>query len=205
MNLKVVLFSIIFAIITFILAINSILNIILPIKMFNNNIQFFSDMIIGYLFKLFIPYVFMVTFNIKVILRLRQSKRRAGLNNSLRQTNPTNSATDKGTRFTITTIIIDLIFLIFNLPQTLLISYDLVTNFLIEMNIYQGWIFYICVDISTLLSLSFSTALVFMFIIFNRIFRKELFIFFRLQKFINIISPNFLNSNSNRVQVNNLP
>ena len=185
------LFSIIIAIIAFILAINSIFNIILPLKMIRNKIQFFSEIIIGYFVQLFIPYVFMVTLNIKVILRLRQSKRRAGLNNSVRQMNFTNSVTDKGTRFTITTIIIDLIFLVFHLPQTLLISYEMVTNYLIDMNIYKGWIFYMCVDFSTLLSLSYSTALVFMFLIFNRIFRKELVIFFRLDKLSNVISTIF--------------
>lgn len=198
------LFSIIIAIITFILAINSIFNIILPLNMKRNKIQFCLEIIIGYFVKFFIPYVVMLTLNIKVILRLRQSKRRAGLNNSVRQRNPANSVTDKGTRFTITTIIIDLIFLVFNLPETLLMSYDIVITYLFNMNSSLGSIFFMCEDFSTLLSLSYSTALVFMFLIFNRIFRKELFVLFRLDKLVNNIYPNFLNSTTNRVPVINL-
>lgn len=169
-----------------------------------SKIQFFFEIIIGYFIKFFTPYVIMVTLNIKVILRLRQSKIRAGLNSSVRQMNPTNSATDKGTRFTITTIIIDLIFLIFNLPETLLLSYDVIMTYIFYRNNYQGWIFYTCENFAILLSLSYSTALVFMFLIFNRIFRKELFIFFRLDTLVNNIYPNFLNSSTIRVQVINL-
>lgn len=199
------LFSIIIVIITFILAINSIFNIILPLKMKRSKIQFCLEIIIGYFVKFFIPYVAMLALNIKVILRLRQSKRRAGLNRSVRQTNPTNSATDKGTRFTITTIIIDLIFLVFHLPETLLMTYEIVITYLFNRNSSLGLIFFVCEDFSSLLSLSYSTALVFMFIIFNRIFRKELFMFLRLDKLINNIYPNFLNSSTNRVQVINLP
>ena len=143
----------------------------------------------------------MVTLNIKVILRLRQSKRRAGLNSSSRQTNRTNSANDKGTRFTITTILIDLIFLVFNLPQTLLNSYYMVMHLLNDKNIHVGRVFNICNNFAVILSLSYSAALVITFLIFNRIFRKELIIFFRLEKLTNFFSPNFLNSSSNRVQI----
>ena len=168
-----------------------------------SKIQFLSEIIFGYFVKFFIPYVIMVTLNIKVILRLRQSKRRSGLNNSARQT-MSNSATDKGTRFTITTLIIDLIFLIFNLPEALLLTYDVIMTYILYRNNNQGWIFYTCENFAILLSLSYSTALVFMFLIFNRIFRKELFIFFRLDKLVNNIYPNFLNSSSIRVQVINL-
>ena len=198
-NLKVVLFSIISTILILILAINSILNIILPLKIKKYTINVFVEMILSYLVQFCIPYVIMVTLNIKVILRLRQSKRRAGLNNSVRQMNSTNSITNKGTRFTITTILIDIIFLVFHLPQTLLISYEIVIFYIINMNIYHGWVFYMCVDFSTFLSLSYSAVLVIMFIVFNRIFRKELVIFFRLEKLINFISPNFLNYSSNRL------
>ena len=141
----------------------------------------------------------MVSLNIKVILRLRQSKRRVRLNKSLRQTNQTNSATDKGTRFTITTILIDVIFLVFNFPDALFDSYYLIIRYLISMSIHLGWFFDLCYHFAPVLSFSYSAALVLMFIIFNRIFRKELVIFFRLEKLIHIFSPNFSNSSSNRM------
>ena len=98
------LFSIIIAIIALIFAINTTVQIIFALKINDLNIKSFAVTIIRYFFRFYIPYVIMVTLNIKVILRLRQSKRRVS---SSRQPN---LATDKGTRFTITTILIDLFF-----------------------------------------------------------------------------------------------
>ena len=191
---KVVLFSIIIAVITLILAINLTIYIILPLRISGFRRDMFTfEKIVIYTVKFSIPYLTMVALNIMVILRLRQSKRRVGLNSSARQTNPANSATDKGTRFTTTTILIDVIYLVFNLPYILISIYAL---FIIDQ--YYIDIIYVFVIFGNLLPISYPAALCIMFIIFNRIFRKELVVFFRLDKFVNCISPNFLNSSSNR-------
>ena len=138
----------------------------------------------------------MVSFNTKVILRLRASKRRSGLNNS-RVRQRTNE-TDKGFRFTISTILIDLIFLIFNFPEIFLTGLNYAEKMIFKLNTNNGVIFSICVDFSSLLSLSYSAVLIFVFLIFNRIFRKELLLVFRLKKLIKLISPNYFNSSTNR-------
>ena len=135
--------------------------------------MFTFEKIVIYTVKFSIPYLKMVTLNIMVILRLRQSKRRFGLNSSARQTNPANSATDKGTRFTTTTILIDVIYLVFNLPYILISIYAL---FIIDR--YYIDIIYVFVIFGNLLPISYPAALCIMFIIFNRIFRKEIVVFF---------------------------
>lgn len=117
----------------------------------------------------------MVSLNVKVIIRLKQSKRQTCLR--------TNNNRDRSTQFTISTILIDLIFLIFNLPEALNLTFKLPT---ISNNLRT--IFIIYENFSVLLKLSYSAFLVFIFIIFNRIFRKELFAFFRLQKFVDFMS-----------------
>ena len=119
------LFPIIIAIITLIPAINTTIHIIFELKINDVNKKNFIELVLSYFVKFAIPFLIMVTLNIKVILRLRQSKRRAGLNNSVRQRNSANSATDKGARFTITTILIDLIYLLFNLPDALVSCFSI--------------------------------------------------------------------------------
>ena len=192
------LFSIVLAIITLIIAINSTFYLIIPLKIKDiYAVMFLYEKIVYDSIQFFIPYVIMVTLNIMIILRLRQSKRRAGLNNSLRQMNQANSAIDKGSRFTITTILIDFIFLVFNFPCVLISIYNV-------LSIYK--IFTFTFDLTNIfasfgyvLFTSYSAVLFIMFIVFNRIFRKEFVIFFKLEKLVNIFSPNFLNSSSNRI------
>ena len=145
----------------------------------------------------------MVSFNVKVILRLRASKRRSGLNNVrlLRRTNES----DKGFRFTISTILIDFIFLIFNSPEIFLSGFNHIESMLLNsVNTTNNIVFYISMKFSLLLSLSYSAVLILVFLVFNRIFRKELIRVMRCKKLINIFSPNYFNSSSNRIDVFNM-
>ena len=205
---KVVLFSIILAIMALIFAINSIYFIEMKTELVNNSTRInitscqgtrVVNQSIEYCVQFFIPYLIMVNLNIKVLLRLRQSKRRAGLNSSSRQTNQVNSAANKGTRFTITTILIDLIFLVFNFPQILINIYSLINFKILPKLFISSSILPISVNFINLFSFSYSAFLVLMFLIFNRIFRKEFCYFFRLTNFVNIFSSNMLNSSTNRV------
>lgn len=177
-------------------------NTITIVSCFQKNQQLISaERFLGFFFRLFIPYAIMVSFNVKVILRLRASKQRSGLNNS-RVRGQTN-ITHKGFRFTISTILIDLIFLIFNSPEIFLSGFNYIERMIFKLNTSNGVIFNIFFDFSLLLSLSYSSVLIFVFLVFNRIFRKELFLVFRLKKLINIISPNYFNSTSNRIDIFN--
>ena len=140
----------------------------------------FAERFLIILVRLFIPFSTMLCLNIKVILRLRDSKKRTGLNTSMTERNQ--ATTDRDSRFAITTILIDLIFLVFNLPNILTIGYYflneyVVTNFIIDL----------ISTYSVLLSLSYSAALVLIFLIFNRIFRKEFIAVFRLGKLARIL------------------
>ena len=192
------LFSIVLAIITLIIAINSIFYLIIPLKIIEiYAVMYLYEKIVFNCIQFFIPYVIMVTLNIMVILRLRQSKRRAGLNNSLRQMNQANSAIDKGSRFTITTILIDLIFLVFNFPCILISIYNLLIIYKVFTVTFDLTIIFSC--FGYVLFSSYSAVLFIMFIVFNRIFRKEFVNFFKLEKLVNILSPSFLNSSSNRI------
>lgn len=113
--------------------------------------------------RVYIPYVVMVTINTKVIIRLRKSKRQS------------NARTDRSTRFATSTILIDLIFLIFNLPETLLYAYQNIT----QIN-HSRALFFVFLHLSGLFSSSYSAVLIFIFLFFNRIFRKETVALFRL-------------------------
>ena len=113
--------------------------------------------------RVYVPYVVMVTINTKVIIRLRKSKKQS------------NARTDRSTRFATSTILIDLIFLIFNLPETLLSAYKNIT----QVN-NSSVLFFVFLHFSSLFSSSYSAVLVFIFLCFNRIFRKETIVLFRL-------------------------
>lgn len=115
--------------------------------------------------KIYIPSLIMVGLNVKVILRLRKSKQRllAG------------QAADRRSnlkKFAVSTILIDLIFLILISPEAFFKIYFL---FLTD-NKYKFLIAGI-IDIFNDFSLSYSGLLIFIFLIFNRLFRKELISF----------------------------
>jgi hypothetical protein len=133
--------------------------------------------------KFNIPYLIVLGLDIKAILRLRESKRR------VTSTNAQNG--NRKFKFAISTLLIDLIFLIFRLPETLFQVYDISRCF-IRGNFNSDNAFF--TTFLTTISYSFSTALVFIFFIFNKIFRKEFLIFFR---FNCSFMRNFLTSTSN--------
>ena len=201
------LFSIILAILILVLATNttylitytSVIKDYFNRTTINNCYQsrevYLAERFLGILVRLFIPFASMLGLNIKVILKLRDSKKRTGLNRSMGQRNPTTS--DRDSRFAITTILIDLIFLVFNLPNVLLLGYTYLNEYAARNFIYGT-----LSTFSVLLSLSYSAALVLIFLIFNRIFRKEFIAVFRLGKLAQIstfgvFSFNFLLNSNN--------
>ena len=119
--------------------------------------------------KFSIPYLIVLCLDIKAILRLRESKRRV-TNTS---TNVQNG--NRKLKFAVSTLLIDLIFLIFRLPETMFQAYDVTQSFITGNFSINSKIF----PILDAVSYSFSTAQIFIFFIFNKIFRKEFCIFFR--------------------------
>ena len=125
--------------------------------------------------KLYIPYFIMVGLDIKVILSLRQSKKRAlngrGVQNSMN-------------KFTISTILIDLIYLIFKSPQIVFQFYSYIL--IIRGEFYgitnEKFLIDLLNKLSDDIAFSYSAFIIFIFVIFNRLFRKEIIFFYRLDK-----------------------
>lgn len=116
------------------------------------------------LVKIYIPYFIMVGLNIKVILRLRDSKK------ALQGPGVRNNTS----KFAVSTILIDLIFLIFKSPEALLQIYSYIKQrqpTLQDLNQVNPVI--LIVNISTDVALTYSAVLVFIFLVFNRLFRQE--------------------------------
>ena len=118
--------------------------------------------------QVLIPYLVMMSFNLKVIIRLRKFKHHG--NQSLAKVN---SSSSKSYVFTRNTIIIDVIYLIFNLPLTVIDIYCFVlfyfqTRLLISPNME------FILQIILLFPYIYSSFLFILFIVFNKIFRGEL-------------------------------
>lgn len=117
----------------------------------------------------------LILLDIKVILSLRQSKKRAsngrGVQNSMN-------------KFTISTILIDLIYLIFKSIRVIFQSYTFIM--IIRGESFgvsnKNFIFNLFYKISDDIAFSHSAFIIFIFVIFNRLFRKEIICFFRLDK-----------------------
>ena len=120
--------------------------------------------------KIYIPYLLMVGLNVKVILVVRKSKKNA-IGSRL-----------KMNRFTFSTILIDLIFLIFKMPDAF-VQMFLFVNRILKRIVFND--LFLVSDIFSSISFSYSVMLIFIFLIFNRLFRQELVAFFRLSIFIN--------------------
>ena len=120
--------------------------------------------------KYLIPFLIMVSLNVKVVLELRKSKklellRRGSIRNNL-------------TVFTNSTILIDFIYLAIKSPEVVFQAVVLVTNDDITY-------FNFLMRIFPYVSFVYSVAILFIFLVFNKIFRSELVVFLRLNRFFN--------------------
>ena len=187
------MFSILFALFIFILILNSTNFIFDILQNTNRNLTFVQmrKLEIKFsmyepIYKLYIPYFIMVGLDIKVILSLRQSKKRVlngrGVRNGMN-------------KFTISTIIIDFILLIFKSPQTIfqLYSYVIIIREGFSRIINVSFLFDLSSRLIDDIAFSYSAFIVFIFVIFNRLFRKEIICFFRLDR-LSVFSISLMNS-----------
>ena len=138
----------------------------------------------------FIPFGVMLTLNLLVIWNLKQSKVRVGVSSVVQiassQSGQQTSRqfSNKEFRFMVSTLIIDFIFLFFYLP--LGVNFGVVTYNLfgtsITSNPVSNAAYNLASNIIQLLALSHTSALFFVFMIFNRNFRKEIIVLLRLNK-----------------------
>lgn len=140
------------------------------------------------LMRIFIPFGIMLTLNLIVIWRLKQSKRRVNATNVIQSgsSQQTNRALGKKElRFAVSTLLIDFVFLVFYLPMGadyIIQIYKLYNNSLTSDQVIRAS-YQIYTNTCLMLSLAHTSALFFVFVIFNRYYRVELFTLFRLDRF----------------------
>ena len=181
MNKKLVLFSIIFGLFVFILCANSpyFIRSAEGFEMSDENNTIYA--FIKIFMEIYIPYLVIVILDIMVIVRLKRSK-----------TNKSSGSTRRRTsRFTINTILIDLIYLIIYFPTAFMSVFLIINRFKILQS-FANLVAFIGLIVQ-LLPYLFSCYNFFIFIIFNRNFRSE---------FLSIFS--ILNINSCFKRNNNL-
>ena len=167
MNKRWILYSIIFGLLVFISSANSIHLIKYP-SISTTNIKINKMLlllIIDVLIKICIPCLIIVVFDLMVIVRLKRSKSEIAARQPTRRS--------KSSRFTINTIIIDSLFLIFNLPS--------ISSFCIsfKLSLDESKNITLALKIIELFSNIYSHLFFILFLIFNRIFRHEFISIFK--------------------------
>ena len=173
MSKQWLLYSIIFGMLVFILGINSpnyirCTTLKIGNETFKTKEMLCDDIvvltgIIRMLMQFVIPYLLMVIVDVNVIIRIRKLKICLGE----RQSN-NNS---KSMKFSRNSILIDFIFLIFNLPPTIFNAYSFIISILPELNIFQ--LYFNMSAVFNIFPYFYPSILFLVFITFNRIFRSE--------------------------------
>ena len=138
-----------------------------------------------------IPFLIMVILDILVVFRLKRSRMQTHGSNS-RQT----GQSSRSYRFTINTILIDLIYFIFNFPFTICNIIFLIDRLNKILSVYNQKIVRFVNDIVSLFPFIYSCFLFFTFLIFNRNFRSEFFSIRFMSKLKKILK---INTDSSRV------
>ena len=134
--------------------------------------------IITILFRAYIPFTLMLIFDIIVFRRLKASKRRVGVTQMGQRKQP-GTISNKEYNFIISTIFIDLAFVVFYTPVAVYVSITVADT-------YVNWdqltstainLFYSC---AMLLAYYYSVLLLVIFFVLNRYFRNEIFTVLRL-------------------------
>lgn len=137
------------------------------------------------LMEVYLPYFITVILDIFVIVRLRKSKRNIGSNQT---------ANNRTSRFTINTILIDLIYLIFYFPSTIMYFFYLVFNYKVTIFSLASFLltfttFIFILKLFYFFPFIYSCFLFLIFLTFNRNFRSEFFsigIMLKIKKCFNL-------------------
>lgn len=196
LNFQTVIYSIILAVFAFNLIINIPNLIAYPtpssdpnrtVCTFDTNINTANN-IIAILMRVYVPFCAMLTLNIRVISRLRQSKRRIGLVSS----NPAGSSMSRRQyMFTMSTLIIDFTFLFFYTPIAISLSLevvDLFTGAFVNSPLSNVIVNNLFSSAAQLLAFAYSVALIAIFFISNRFFKNELVDLLRLRTIFGLSS-----------------
>ena len=164
----------------------------------NHDMDSISNLI-AFLMRFSIPFVLMLTLNLIVIWRLKHSKKRALPTNMIqltsnRQIHASPQMTKNELRFIVSTLFIDYVFLVFHFPLGVNFGVSIRINSIYNYNPDYRVVYYLFANVTQLLALFHSSVLIFLFIAFNKCFRTEFIIFFRLGKIVQA----FQSSNSYR-------
>ena len=147
--------------------------------------------------RVFFPFALMLTLNLLVIWRLKSSKIRVGVVNVLQiaasQQNGDyqKQMTNREFRFTISTLLIDFVFLFCYFPLEVNIGIQLYNLFddSITGSPIASAVLNVFTSVAQVMALGHTAVLFFVFVIFNRNFRNELVMLFRLYKIFPALQP----------------
>ena len=161
--------------------------------------------IISILLRAYIPFTLMLVFDVIVFKRLRNSRRRVGVTQMGARKQP-GQFSNKEYNFIISTIFIDLTFVVFYTPVSAHVTVTII-------NTYASWSTLTSAGLNILYYTSlfvvflFSVVQIFIFLIFNRYFRIEAFYTLHLYKLFPNVNETVMetgskNSNINMVNLN---
>jgi hypothetical protein len=170
-----------------------------------------STNLIANLMRVFIPFGLMLTLNLLVIYRLKQSKIKVGVSNLIQvasklqnsSNQPYHQITNKEFRFMVSTLIIDFVFLFFYLPLGVnygIATYNLFSTSLTSNSLWNA-AYNLFSQVTQMLAISHTSMLIFVFLIFNRNFRIEFILLFRLYKLFPSLQPD---SSTNQTRTVNI-
>lgn len=140
------------------------------------------------LMRIYIPFTIMITLNLIVISRLRKSKHTVNVS---RSTNGPGQGSDKQFRFQVSMVIVDFTFLIFYTPRGISLTMGMVDllngTFSADplTNVIVNQVF---LNLTQLLGIAYSAFMNIFFVMFNRIYRKELIKLFCLKRIFATVS-----------------
>lgn len=136
--------------------------------------------ILTVLFRAYIPFSIMLVLDIIVFKRLRKSKRRVGVTQMGQQKQP-GQISNKEYNFIVSTIIIDLTFVLFYTPAAAYLLITVADTF-VDWDRLTSAAIYLFSGCALLLAFLYSNVSFFIFFIINRYFRNEVFTILRINK-----------------------
>ena len=151
--------------------------------------------------RTYLPFILMLTLNIIVFIRLKRSKQKVTSHSTSSHSNQTNVSvsnlphtrliphlTNKQTKFIVSTLFIDLTFVVFYTPLTAYFSISISSIINLDANwdpLNRAYI-ELFSNITQLFAYAYSVSLFFIFVLLNRYFRQEFIDFFRFQRILSI-------------------
>ena len=170
---------------------------------FSTNAVDTTNYLIAAFMRFYIPFALMLTLNLKVIWNLKQSKIRVGVVQTVSQPQSQSGQrqfSSKEFRFTVSTLIIDCIFLFFYLP--LGVNFFIVIYNLFGTSITSDPVSNAAYNLASnsiqLLALAHTSVLFILFIVFNRNFRNEIIVLLGLNKLFSSLNNHVSNTKLSR-------